>query len=88
MNVAALMCASLLDLFRITLKHGFAIPSLPDNHFLNDGNRLLLFMGAHTHRPCRRALPCLEGLTAQGATVGSMHGLSLPVTALWRPGVL
>ena len=50
MNVAALMCASLLDLFRITLKRGFAIASLPDTHFLNDGNRLLLFMGARTLR--------------------------------------
>ena len=47
MNVAALMCASLLDVFRITLRHGFAIRSLPDTHFLNDGNRLLLFTGAH-----------------------------------------
>jgi hypothetical protein len=46
MNVAALMCASLLDLFRVKLRHGFNIASLPENHFLNDGSRLLLFMGA------------------------------------------
>lgn len=45
MNVAALMCASVLDTFRVTLKHGFGIQRLPSTHFLNDGNRLLLFMG-------------------------------------------
>ncbi len=45
MNVAALLCASLLDLFRVKLRHGFNIASLPENHFLNDGSRLLLFMG-------------------------------------------
>lgn len=46
MNVAALMCASVLDTFRVTLKHGFGIHRLPATHFLNDGNRLLLFTGA------------------------------------------
>lgn len=46
MNVAALLCASILDLFRVKLRHGFNIESLPENHFLNDGSRLLLFMGA------------------------------------------
>lgn len=51
MNVAALMCASVLDTFRVTLKHGFAIQRLPSTHFLNDGNRLLLFMGACSDCP-------------------------------------
>ena len=45
MNMAALLCASVLDLFRVKLRHGFGIASLPANHFLNDGTRLLLFMG-------------------------------------------
>ncbi|BDA46855.1 hypothetical protein COCOBI_09-3080 [Coccomyxa sp. Obi] len=48
MNVAALLCASILDLFRVKLRHGFNIESLPENHFLNDGSRLLLFMGCLT----------------------------------------
>jgi hypothetical protein len=52
MNVAALLCASILDLFRVKLRHGFNIESLPENHVLNDGNRLLLLMGApHTLLP-------------------------------------
>ena len=46
MNMAALLCASVLDLFRVRLRHGFNIQSLPATHFLNDGTRLLLFMGA------------------------------------------
>jgi len=45
MNMAALLCASVLDLFRVKLRHGFNIASLPANHFLNDGTRLLLFTG-------------------------------------------
>ncbi|CAK0785525.1 hypothetical protein CVIRNUC_008735 [Coccomyxa viridis] len=45
MNMAALLCASVLDLFRVRLRHGFNIQSLPATHFLNDGTRLLLFMG-------------------------------------------
>ncbi len=64
MNMAALLCASVLDLFRVKLRHGFNIASLPSNHFLNDGTRLLLFMGKHiplfsgclqgSHAPCLR----------------------------------
>ena len=45
MNMAALLCASVLDLFRVRLRHGFNIASLPGAHFLNDGTRLLLFTG-------------------------------------------
>lgn len=45
MNMAALLCASVLDLFRVRLRHGFTIASLPATHFLNDGTRLLLFTG-------------------------------------------
>lgn len=51
MNMAALLCASVLDLFRVKLRHGFNIESLPANHFLNDVTRLLLFMGE------RKAVP-------------------------------
>ena len=51
MNMAALLCASVLDLFRVRLRHGFSIASLPANHFLNDGTRLLLFMGRHPAHP-------------------------------------
>lgn len=62
MNMAALLCASVLDLFRVKLRHGFNIASLPANHFLNDGTRLLLFMGAqHPRRTIVRvhhALAC------------------------------
>ena len=51
MNMAALLCASVLDLFRVRLRHGFNIASLPATHFLNDGTRLLLFMGASAALP-------------------------------------
>lgn len=61
MNVAALLCASILDLFRVKLRHGFNIASLPDNHFLNDGSRLLLFMGDSL--PCSHYFAYREGLT-------------------------
>ena len=64
MNVAALLCASILDLFRIKLRHGFNIDSLPDNHVLNDGNRLLLLMGVSQEPQARTSLlqrSCLQG---------------------------
>ena len=66
MNVAALMCASLLDVFRVTLRHGFAIASLPDSHFLNDGNRLLLFTGAPCLHWHASPLACQKFMTACG----------------------
>ena len=57
MNMAALLCASVLDLFRVRLRHGFNIESLPANHFLNDGTRLLLFMGGSAAPPLIFLLP-------------------------------
>ncbi len=52
MNMAALLCASMLDLFRVRLRHGFDITSLPAAHFLNDGTRLLLFTGGTAGKQC------------------------------------
>ena len=57
MNMAALLCASVLDLFRVRLRHGFNIRSLPANHFLNDGTRLLLFMGGSAALPLMLFFP-------------------------------
>ena len=39
MNAAAFACGMLLDVFRIRLRHGLAIPSLPPHSLLNSGNR-------------------------------------------------
>ena len=75
MNMAALLCASVLDLFRVKLRHGFNIASLPANHFLNDGTRLLLFMGKPSllskfklvkvpHAPCVRLSAVSEKIGA------------------------
>lgn len=36
------------DVFRIRLRHGFDIPSLPPHSLLNSGNRLFLFSGCIT----------------------------------------
>ncbi|KAK9826871.1 hypothetical protein WJX81_002389 [Elliptochloris bilobata] len=42
MNIAGLGCGVVLDFFRVRLRHGFNIASLPADSLLNDGSRLLL----------------------------------------------
>ncbi|KAL4424382.1 hypothetical protein ABPG75_001683 [Micractinium tetrahymenae] len=48
MNCAALSQGVLMDAFRIGLKHGFNIASLPENSLLNSGSRLFLASGCIT----------------------------------------
>lgn len=42
MNIAGFGCGVVLDFFRVKLRHGFNIASLPADSLLNDGSRLLL----------------------------------------------
>ena len=42
MNIAGFGCGVVLDFFRVKLRHGFDIASLPADSLLNDGSRLLL----------------------------------------------
>ncbi|KAL4420864.1 hypothetical protein ABPG77_002823 [Micractinium sp. CCAP 211/92] len=48
MNCAALSQGVLMDAFRIGLKHGFNISSLPEDSLLNSGSRLFLASGCVT----------------------------------------
>jgi hypothetical protein len=48
MNLAALANGILVDYLRIWLCDGFNITSLPDDHWLNNGNRLVVASGAVT----------------------------------------
>lgn len=45
MNLAALSQGLLVDVFRITFRHGFRIDSLSEHNLLNNGTRLFLFTG-------------------------------------------
>ena len=45
MNVAALSVGVVLDFFRISIRHGAAIESLPPDSFFNSGLRLFVFTG-------------------------------------------
>jgi MFS family permease len=48
MNLAALANGFLLDFLRVWLCDGFNVTSLPPEHWLNDGNRLIVASGAVT----------------------------------------
>ncbi len=54
MNIAGLGCGMVLDFFRVRLRHGFNIASLPADSLLNSGSRLLLACAL----PARAAVPC------------------------------
>ena len=86
MNMAALLCASVLDLFRVKLRHGFNIESLPANHFLNDGTRLLLFMGEH--QAVSQACPFLLSNCILVPTFGNDHIVYNPPDELGEGVVL
>ncbi len=45
MNVAALSVGIVLDFFRITIKRGLNIASLPETSILNSGMRLFILTG-------------------------------------------
>ena len=45
MNIAALSVGIVLDFFRITIKRGLNIASLPETSILNNGMRLFILTG-------------------------------------------
>ena len=51
MNIAGLGCGVVLDFFRVRLRHGFNIASLPADSLLNSGSRLLLACALHACLP-------------------------------------
>jgi hypothetical protein len=50
MNIAALSVGIVLDFFRVTIKRGLDIASLPPTSLLNNGMRLFILTG-EIHRP-------------------------------------
>ena len=64
MNIAALSVGVVLDFFRITIKRGLGIASLPETSVLNSGMRLFILTGEPQHGPCaiRPANRCCSSL--------------------------
>ena len=50
MNIAALSVGIVLDFFRITIKRGLDIASLPETSILNNGMRLFILTGESTQQ--------------------------------------
>ena len=94
MNIAGFGCGVVLDFFRVKLRHGFNIASLPADSLLNDGSRLLLACARNSYafatEPAFEAVltlgwhPCCSFLCAAPLqAVARVTGAS-PVQAQYR----